>query len=125
MSIFKYSGLLIIFAFGISSCKKDKLSTLNCNGLKIGLQTNDISLVSKSLDKLLTSYSNENLQKLTIIISEICDVQAEVLCFDCIYTLPSQSEIMLSFLQSGTTLKKVLDLSSTQNGKMEIVNMHD
>jgi hypothetical protein len=125
MKFLKHILFVAMLLFLFAGCKKDRLSNLNCNKLKAGLFANDKAIVSSSLTSLLGVYSKENLETLVVGISNDCDISAKSLCFDCIYTLPSQSEIQLTFNQSGNSISKVLDISYTQDNKMKIVGIHN
>ncbi len=125
MKFLKHILLATVLLFLFAGCKKDKLSNLNCTKLKEGLLVNDKALVSSSLSNLLGSYSKENIEALVTSVSNNCDVSAKLLCFNCIYTLPAQSEVQLTFNQSGNSIIKVIDLSYKQDNKMEIVEIHD
>ncbi len=70
-------------------------------------------------------YNQQNLSNLISKISDKCDISGEVLCFDCIMTLPSESEIKLSFVENGTTRSKTIDISHTPDNIIKIVGMHD
>jgi hypothetical protein len=117
--------VLMGFALILSSCQREEISNADCDRLRNGLAANDVNLVNKALDNLLTTYSEANLQKLADHISGKCAVTATVLCFDCIKTNPPQSEIRFSFSQSGTTVERVLDISYTPDHRMRVVNVHD
>jgi len=121
----RYILSVLLLALTIVSCKKDSLSRSECDSLKNGLVARDAMVVSKALEGLLTSYSAANLDKLAEKISTKCNTTASVLCFDCIKTNPSQSELVLSFSHSGIPVKRIIDVSYTNTNKMKIVNVHD
>ena len=70
------------------------------------------------------TYNQQNIQSLTERISK-CDIGSSILCFDCIKTLPSQTEISLLFSYNGMQYQKVIDLSYTPDNRIVFRNMHD
>jgi hypothetical protein len=122
--------LTIIISVTISlSCKKD-LSDRQCQQLKNEMIADNkqevIKLLTEKINQLPSKiYTEENLNKLATAISDECAITTQILCFSCIYTLPEQSEIRLSFTHAGTTTKKTIDVSYTPNNQIKIVSMHD
>lgn len=113
----------------LAGCKKD-VSSNNCPELRGGIIANnkeDVGAIIISYIASLSStiYSQQNLETLAATISANCTINATVACFDCIKTLPSQTEIMLTFVSSGIQVKKTLDISYTPDNKMIFFNMHD
>lgn len=85
-----------------------------------------IKLISKKVEQLSSqNYTQENLTNLAASLSNECDISVQVLCFSCIQTLPEQSEIRLSFNDSGSPVAKTIDISYTPDNKIKIVNMHN
>src|SRR5688572_9635799 len=100
------SLLAIVVLFGILSCKKDEIVPADCMELESGLTNSNTGQVKTVITKFINSlpsqdYTENNLNRLVRTIGEQCGVSAAVLCYDCIKTLPSQSEIHLSY--AGTT----------------------
>lgn len=52
-------------------------------------------------------------------------MDVEVLCYSCIYTLPAQSELKISFFAFGNYVSKVIDISENSSGEMKFANMHE
>ncbi|MBI5372310.1 MAG: hypothetical protein HZA79_09850 [Sphingobacteriales bacterium] len=53
-------------------------------------------------------------------------LSAEVVCFSCILTLPEQSDIRVSFINNGSPVHKVFDLSHpTGSNLMKVISMHN
>lgn len=125
MRIVKYSAVIVLLALTSGSCKKDALNTSGCDKLRKGLIAEDVNMVSNALSDELAIYTQENLKKLSVTISNKCNITASVACFDCIYTYPAQSELRVLINQSGTLIEKIIDISSTSANKMKIVNVHD
>ena len=70
-------------------------------------------------------YNKANMDLLIDKISD-CDIDTGFYCFDCVQTLPSQTEIQLILQHNGSTIKKTLDISyNSSNNTLRFVNMHD
>ena len=125
----RYLALALLMAtltFYLASCKKQALlNSCDCHDLKQGLLTNDTKRVAKSLENILTSYSETNLHQLAVTITDRCTIPATVDCFNCIKTNPPQTEIVFSLLQAGNTIQKRLGISYAPDNKMRILNVHD
>ena len=121
----KISLVIAIFTFLLAGCRKETLNNDGCNGIRQGIITNDITLLNNSLADLLTTFSNENLDKLAQNIFIRCNINAIVICYSCIYTLPAQSEIRVTFSEGGNPVQKVLDISSAPGTAMKILNVHN
>jgi hypothetical protein len=125
----RYLRLVLLLAsitFYLASCKKEALnSSCNCNDLREGLLTNDTKRVAKSLESMLTSYSESNLNELAATITDHCNIPATVDCFNCIKTNPPQTEIVFALAQAANTVQKRLDISYAPDNKMRILNVHD
>ena len=120
------SSLLLILAL---SCTKHDLGS-DCIQLKNGVSNNNINDVSYSVNQFIAklgsrAHTNQNLIALAQIISTNCSLDVEVLCYGCIYTLPAQSELKISFLESGNYVSKVIDISENSSGEMKFANMHE
>lgn len=84
------------------------------------------TVINKFITRLSSeTYTEENINKLTSMIDQECDLTCILLCFDCIKTLPSQTEIRISFSQSGSTVSKTLDLTYNSSDRIVFGNMHD
>jgi hypothetical protein len=123
---------LIILLFVVllfSTCKK-QATTENCIPLKEAIATDNIAqvktIITAMMDRMVSKdYTEQNLIKLTESISNQCAITSGVYCFDCIKTLPSQTEIWVSFVSGSTTVIRTIDISYTVNHKMVFVNMHN
>src|SRR4030042_5808524 len=94
--------LSLLITITTVSCVKDRSeSILDCSVLLIAFQTNDTTRIKIEIDDYLSdlipepsSSDNEGHKKNTIqLISEInkCpDIEAELICYACIYTYPSR-----------------------------------
>ncbi len=122
----KYLLLLILPL--VLSCQKELPETtstqtiINCDLLQQGLTENDVAMIDQSLGKLLdVEYSNENLNQLASEISSDCDLSATLTCFDCIQTLPAQSDMTVAFLYNGDATTRELDFIPGVNNKSIIL----
>lgn len=128
--LYRRLSLVVIFiSFLAVGCKKHSSESL-CNKLQAGMITNSKeevkSIISLFINNLPSNiYTESNLNLLAGSLSGQCNISANVLCFDCIKTLPSQTEIRLSFTSSGSTVVKTIDISYSPDNKMRVVNMHD
>ena len=117
----------LIFSTIFISCKKDNITIFDCTILQEGLKSDNPDLVKKEINKicgtLSASTTKENLQKLTTIISSKCKMEAIILCSECIYTDPPQSEIKISYSISGIQSSKTIDILSTK--PLQFAGMHD
>jgi hypothetical protein len=122
-------GLAIII-FGFSGCKKEAMS-IDCQKLKAEIASGHVEGVKIIIDQLIGSlpskqYNEQNINELANQLKGECSLSAEVLCFDCIKTLPSQTEIQVSFSMQGSNVRKILDITySTDNNQMKFGNMHE
>lgn len=125
--------LLIILALPIlllAGCKKESESN-NYTSLKEGIKANNVQQVKEIITAYINTlpsndYTEATINKLVSVISGECTVTAGAFCFDCIQTLPSQSEIWIEVKQGSTTVRKTIDITyTTPANKMKFGNMHD
>jgi hypothetical protein len=95
--------------------------------LRHGIQTGSSEVVKNEINKISAGLSGttvkENVQKLAEMISIQCQVNATVVCIECIKTLPTQSEIRLTFSSGGNQYSKVIDIVSMN--PIAFGGMHD
>lgn len=126
---------LTIFLLGIimislnAGCKKES-EEANCQQFKNSIISADKEQVKTIISQYITAlpssnYTEQNLNALAGSVQQHCTMNALVLCFDCIQTLPSQTEIRISFLNGATTVEKTIDISYNSNNKMVFHNLHD
>jgi hypothetical protein len=123
----KIAVLVSVVSILLCSCRKEPLAG-NCADLKAGLTANDLEKVRASITRMIgelpsSDYNEANITALSERISSSCAVTATSTCFDCIYTLPSQTEVIITINSSGVT--KVIDLSYTSENKIVFRNMHE
>ena|SRR5258706_3453309 len=121
---------LVLSATFLTGCKKDSTRQL-CQELQHGMTTNNFNEVNTAITLFIVklpsnNYSRENLNALAAYLSGQCSISAQVLCFDCIQTLPPQSEIRLSFTSPGTQTSRTIDISHAPGDtKIKMLNMHE
>jgi hypothetical protein len=118
---------LLLFACLIIACKKSS-DTPRCEELREKMTNNDKEGVRTIITRYINGlpsqkYTAQNLDNLVKAINRQCGIRGEVRCFDCIETLPTQSEIVLRF--SSPSIEKVIDISYTSVNTMIFVNMHE
>ena len=69
-------------------------------------------------------YDEQNLNKLAELMSRKCGARVDLLCFDCIQTLPSQSEIRIYFSRSPR-VTRTIDLSYDNRNKIVFLAFHE
>lgn len=121
--------LILIYGQLIFSCKKDELSG-SCENLRDAVLNNNIDKANSSINSFINRleskvYNEPNLTALVQKISSQCNVSSTISCFNCIRTLPSQTEIRIVINSGGTTVSKTIDLSYSANNIITFVHMHD
>ena len=129
MSRFQSFFLILALSFSILTCSKNNPEQ-DCQSLKNGITDNNHTVVQSVITQFINrlpskNYTSQNLTELATSIFEHCTVTVDVLCFDCIKTLPTQSEIKISFNTFGTIISKVIDISYSPDNTMKFVNMHE
>jgi hypothetical protein len=122
----KYFLIILIFLF--AGCSKDPKSPQpDCDGLKQGLLNNNVSLIVNALgNDLVMDYSQENLNALADTLTGGCDVKASLFCYNCIQTLPPQSEMYFALVNNaGDSTERVLDVTYTTDNKIKLVGVHE
>lgn len=130
-SINLYTLLLIVFV-SLFACGKDKdLRSGACQRLQNAMINDDKQQVIDAIRDYIAGmpskqYTRENIENLLQAIegSQSCSLQAQLLCFDCIHTLPPQTEIRISTGGISPT-QKTIDLSYDGLNTIVVVNMHD
>jgi hypothetical protein len=125
---------LTILTLAPVSCEKDQ-STDECRILKDALLVLDSDAVGAEISKLADNLQplpvNEsdpvhlkNLETLIDGINSCNGLQAELLCYSCIYTLPPESEIVVMVDSAGTDVRRVLDIRTPQNDILSFAGIH-
>lgn len=123
--------LLVIMPLAFFSCQKgiseeeNPTTNIQCDLLRQGMITNSILMISESLGPTLDNqYSNDNLNQIARDISASCDMAATLTCYNCVKTVPPQSQLQCSFIQdNGEHATFTINLSAGRNNKIEIVSV--
>ena len=129
-SIRLYIPILFV-AVSLFACRKDKeLRSGSCQQLYAAAMNMDIQQAREAITNYIAglpsqAYTEANLVKLVQAInSGLCTGTASLFCFDCIQTLPAQSEIFLSLGPGGIHGQAVIDISSDGANNMVFRNLH-
>ena len=121
--------LVLILGLGFISCKKDIAG--KCDDLVEAMMNNNqekAAIIMNSWINELPSdeYTEDNINRLINLINDNCTINATLFCFDCVMTLPSQTEIGLEFHYNGNTVNKVLDITyEGSNNRIRYSRFHD
>jgi hypothetical protein len=113
------------------ACKKQNTVTDDCTRLQQGMADSDIVSVGATITNYINTlpsdiYTEQNLQVLAgAIRGGTCNITATIDCFNCIKTLPTQTEILISFISGGVTIRKTIDITYTTNNVIKFNSMHD
>ncbi len=127
-------GSLLLMAitcfFCFAGCKKETVTVADCQQLQTGITANNKEDVKAAISAFISglpsqTYTEQNLNKLVAAIGKQCGAQATLVCFDCIETLPTQSEIRIGYLSINGPVEKSIDISYNSSNKIVFVNMHD
>jgi hypothetical protein len=120
----------LIFIFTATACRKEAATSSRCEALKQSLISGDREqarvAITAMIDKLPAKvYTKEGLDMLSDFISGQCSITAEVDCFNCIKTLPSQTEIEVYFISAGSQVHRTIDITYTPSNEMRFSNIHE
>ena len=129
MKHLKLLSVIIVVLIALAGCKKDCPAN-DCETLKTALIAGDITNLQSSITNLINNlpskeYTEQNINSLASSLSNQCSVTTKVICFDCVMTLPSETEIQLTFTNNQSIVSKVIDISYTADNKMKFVSAHD
>lgn len=130
MRFTSFSIILLTLTISLFSCSKDnELRPPSCERLTNAISHDDAAQIIAAIEDYVNNlpsqaYTKTNLENLVAAIngSGNCSVTASLLCFDCIYTLPAQSEITVSLPLNG---QKTIDLTPDHLQKIKVLNVHD
>lgn len=136
--MYKRFFVVAIFAVLAAGCRRGenelqsaRTSSANCERLKNAIVNHNVDQARVAITEFIAGlytdvYTETNINELLRLIENTCtSIDGELYCFNCIKTLPEQSEIILRLNTGGTTIVKVIDLSYTPANRMKFVNMHD
>lgn len=134
----KTIAIVLVISVLFTGCRKEgeKPETFSCETLVDGLLLGNnqkvetqINIICSQLvptpDVLDTAGLRKQIDKMVSILIKNCNVEANVLCYGCIKTLPPQSEVRLSFTHNGGLYHKIIDISSPENHVLRFAGMHD
>lgn len=127
---------VLILTVSLLACRKDKdLRAPSCQQLESAAVNLDDQQAKEAISAYIANlpsqeYTEANLVKLVQTINGSvqtnggCSFTASLFCFDCIKTLPSQSEIFISLGPGGTNGQVVIDISYNPANKMLYKGLH-
>lgn len=127
---------VMILTVSLLACRKDNdLRSPSCQQLRDAATNLDVQQARDAINAYIAnlpsqSYTQDNLEKLVQAINGSvqsingCGITASLFCFDCIQTLPSQSEIFISLGPGGINGQAVIDISYNAANKMTFQNLH-
>ncbi len=124
-----------------ASCSKifdpmEGITAPDCAQLDVGLLHTNSEIVNAEVNKLTVDLKpvvksadawghNKNLTILISRLNEHCqDLNAELICYACIKTYPPQSEILVQTDSLGTTVLRVLDISTPMDAVLKCIRVH-
>jgi hypothetical protein len=130
-------SICLIFAACKKSHNDDPTASFSCEALKSGLSANNEAIVANEINTASSDLmplpatpadeygQSQNINILVQRLSDKCGINAELLCYSCIETLPAQSEIRITFTENSTTYSRVLDISVNQQNMLIFHGMHE
>lgn len=112
----------------VTGCKKESVSS--CAPLKAAIAANNMQqvkdIITQHISQLASdTYTEANILQLTKKISGECEISSGLNCFNCILTLPSETEITIAYTSAGVTVTKTIDLTYNSANKIIFWNMHE
>lgn len=122
--------VIITLLFFVTGCKKETIVPADCQQLQNGSLSNDKDAVKMVINKFISSltsqvYSQENLNILVSNIGQQCNIILMAVCYDCIDTNPTQSEIRISVGNVINPVEKTIDITYDSSNRMIFGNLHD
>lgn len=119
----------ILLLLAITACTKDDMQPASSDKLQLAILAGNPDNVETEINKVCSSLTagtdSENLlNELSKAILSQCKVNAVVLCYNCISTMPAQSEIKISVNYHGLQKDKIIDITRSGN-KYIFAGMHD
>ena len=89
---------------------------------------NKFKLVTDLKPKVTANDRFGHKENLSILINRLntqcTSINAELICYACIYTNPPQSEILVSTDSIGVTIKRIMDISTPEDAVLSCVRIH-
>jgi len=136
----KLKFILILFIILFSSyCDESvntNLSVIDCENLKEGIINLNSDIVKSEIDKIAmdlkpnkSNVDSAQIDNINILINRLnaqCkNINAELLCYSCIKTLPPQSEILVTTDSLGAEIKRVIDILTPSDSNLSCVSVHN
>lgn len=131
-----FLGILLLVACDLIMPDAEERSPFDCGQCVAGLHDLDSEMVADALAGLLddltpnaTSHDplghRQNLELVVDRISQECPgVEAELLCYACIYTNPPQSELLVTMDSIDTQVTRILDIATPDDARLVVVRVH-
>lgn len=108
----------------------------NCETVKAALTVADEAALIQAVNAYCTDLAPQataadpgghsvSLNELVNRLNGPCTLNASLVCYACIKTLPPQSEIRLSLDHNGTLISKVIDISTDPASHLKAIAVHD
>jgi hypothetical protein len=125
-----FSFFAIALLSVVISCSKKDGDEDYCRELRDGVTNSNVEQVNYAITQFIKGlpsqdYTEENINNLVNVIGDYCDGSPAVLCFDCIKTLPSQTEIQIGYPGTSGLVTRTIDITYTTNNQMKFSNLHD
>jgi hypothetical protein len=109
------------------SCKKKQPQ--KCNDLKNAALAANQSTVKSELESIIAgmkdkTYTLANIITLNQLLSSKCEINAQLICFDCIKTQPTETEIRITIQSGNNVVDKTIDLSYDASNQIVFESMH-
>jgi hypothetical protein len=124
----KLLAIAIVLSAGsiLNSCKKESAAPIDTKDKFIdALHLKDAVLATREVKTLLSEYSETNLQALAESISSIHQVNAMMLPFNMIQTLPAQTEIKVDYTYQDSLETRFMDMYGDDNNKTILSSIHE
>ena len=129
--------MILVIMITVSCEHKDQSADfgLNCDHLKNGIINLDDNILRAEIAKLILDLypkpvPNDDLGHLvnfdTLIyrINSCSKIHAEMFCYGCIKTGPSQSEILIKADSSGVQIQRIIDIITSENYNLKFSGSH-
>jgi hypothetical protein len=122
--------LAFMFFLLLAGCRREAIRPPDCLQLQTDIisdEKEEVKIIINDFIQSLSSqkYTEENMNKLVAAIGQQCGITATLLCFDCIKTLPSQTEIRISCTGINGPIEKIIDITYSDDNKMIFNNIHN
>ncbi|MGC4034573.1 MAG: hypothetical protein QM764_01340 [Chitinophagaceae bacterium] len=123
------SALFALIVLSAVGCRKDDLSSPDCGKLQQAILAGNPDEVEAEINNICASLSASNdseqsFNEITKAIGTQCKLNAVALCYNCIETLPAQSEIKITVQTSTGFKEKIIDITRSGNHFI-FAGMHD